>query len=127
MGNITVNDYISDTDTVVYPGDVDSRIEELKKKIREAQQDGGDPSAEDEDELAALIDFRDDAQRETGKPFNEITIVPEDTFEDFAEQEAREIENIDFLAPFVDWERYGQHLQQDYRALDFGDDLVFIR
>lgn len=127
MGDITVGDYVSQSQHEISASDINDRIETLKGVIREAQQEGDDPFAEDEAELAALIEFRNEVQRTTGNHFDEATIVPEDEFRDWARDWAHGIGDFEFLDKCVRWEEFAEDLKGDYTALDFGDDLVYVR
>ncbi len=128
MGAITVDDFVSRGQNEIFVSDINDRIETLKRQVREAQQDGGEPFVEDEDELAALVEFRDRVQAETGNHFDEATIVPEDLFEDHAKDWAHGIGDFEFLDPYVNWEKFADDLKGErYIELDFGDDLVYVR
>lgn len=127
MGDITVGDYVSQSQHEISASDINDRIEALKATIRECQQDNQEPDEDDERELAALIEFRDEVQRTTGNHFDEATIVPEDEFRDWARDWAHGIGDFEFLDKYVRWKEFAEDLRGDYTALDFGDDLVYVR
>lgn len=128
MGAISTDYYISGNQSEIFACDINNRIEELKRQIREVQQDGDDPFVEDEEELAALIEFRDRVQVATGNHFDEATVVPDDLFEEHARDWAEGLGDFEFLAPYVNWEKFADDLKAErYTQLDFGDDLVHVR
>lgn len=128
MAAISVDDYITRGDSVIVPDGINKRIETLKALLREAEQEGDEPFVEDVAEYEALVGFREDVGIATGgKDFESVTIVPDELFDDYARDYAYEISEIDFLAPFVDWEKFADSLKQDYKPINFGDDLVHVR
>lgn len=126
--SISVFDYCGVADTEVYAHDIIERIEVLKTMIREAQQEGAEVDELASAEYDQLIDFRERAQNATGKPFEQVTIVPDDVFHDFIREQTEE--NYDLppgLAFRVDWAGYAKTVQNEYGVLDFGDDQVLVR
>jgi hypothetical protein len=131
ISNITAigvsNYFLGPRDTELFACDLTERISWLAEEIRRNQQPGRDLDEDLVAEHEQLVAFRDEAERVTGKDFGDVTIVPEDSFADHARGHAEELADIDFIAPFVDWEKFARSLRQDYRALPFGDDTVFVR
>jgi len=129
MAYIAADDFTTTGQTGIFPADVNERIEYLKKTIREAQQDGDEPFDEDVQEYDELIAFRAEVEQATGADFDTATIVPDEQFEDYAREYAEEaaLADINFLVPFVKWDKFADSLKADYRRLDFGDDLVWVR
>ena len=125
---ISPDDYVSHDQHEIFAADLNARIDELKKTIREAQQEGDEPFDEDVEEADALIDFRDRVQAETGNHFDEATIVPEAQFEEHARDWAHGIGDFEFLDTYVDWEKFADDLKGErYTELDFGDEIVYVR
>lgn len=127
MSVVAADDYASQTQHVIFPDDIDNRINELKKTIRESQQEGDDPFDDDVEECDALRRFRAEVERVTGFDFDAATLVPGSMFGEHAQDYAESVADIDFLSPFVDWERFADSLKSDYTALDFGDDTVYVK
>lgn len=129
MGAISVDDHLgSSNQTQIFVADIRERIEELKAAIREAQQNGGQLGEDEGQEYIALVEFLAEGHRVTGH--EEFRIVPDESFEEHTREELREIYGeapIDALGTYVDWERLANAYQQDWRQVDFGDDLVWVR
>lgn len=128
MAAISVGDYVGGNHREITPNEISSRIEELQKAPLGLPDEAYELSDDEEDELAALIDFRDEVERVTGKHFDESTIVPEGEFQDHARDWAHGIGDFEFLDTYVDWEKFATDLRgEQYAELDFGDDLVYVR
>jgi hypothetical protein len=128
MNSISAGDYVSHDQHEIFAGDINDRIEQLRKTTREARQDGDEPFDEDVAELDALVEFRDQVQVETGNHFDEATIVPADQFEEHARDFAHGIADIEFLDTYVDWPKFGDDLKSDrYIELELGDSTVYVR
>jgi hypothetical protein len=128
MNGISADDYVSMSTHEISPTDINDRIEDLKKTVREAQHDGGEPFDEDVAELDALVAFRDEVERITGNHFDEAAIVPASTFEEHARDWAHGITDVDFLDTYVDWAKFADDLKGDrYAEVNFGDDIVYVR
>lgn len=130
MAIISIDDYRSQAFSEIFARDIEEHIEALKKTIREAQQDDEEPNDDEVKECDALIEFRDRAVAETGKDFEQVAIVPDDDFEDFLREQA--LENADVsvdLARHVNWSAVADEARAtiDWRPIDFGDDLVYVR
>ena len=129
MAAISASDYTSHDQHEIFAQDINNRIEELKRGIREAQQESQEPDADDVEECDALIAFRHRVEAETGNHFDEATIVPEDEFQNHARDWAHGISDFEFMDKYVKWEEFAEDLKTggQYNALDFGDDLVYVR
>jgi hypothetical protein len=128
MAAISVGDYIGGNHREITPSEITARIDELQKAPLGLADEAYELSDDEEDELAALIDFRDDVERHTGNHFDEATIVPEGEFQDHARDWAHGIGDIDWLDSYVNWAEFASDLKGDrYVELDFGDDTVLVR
>jgi hypothetical protein len=129
MSAISVDDYLDPNRNEIFAQDINNRIEHLKGQIREDQQEGRIPDEDAVAECDALIAFRDAVEVATGNHFDQATIVPEDEFENHARDWAHGIGDVEFLDPYVDWERFAADLRAErcYVAMDLGDDLVHVR
>lgn len=125
---ISLDDFLLAGDTQVSGCCITARIDELTGEIRERLDEG---SVLDDDLIAEkeqLIAFRDDVERVTDNHFDEATIVPADLFTDHIREMAEENEDVSStIADYVDWERFAADCKGDYRRLDFGDDVVYVR
>lgn len=114
MGAIAAADYLGRNQHEISTADINGRIDELR-----THQDGIDFDRneeftdEDLEELAALVDFRDQVEARTGNHFDEATIVPESQLTEYARDWANSLSNnVEF---------------QDYAVLAFGNDTVYVR
>jgi hypothetical protein len=126
---ISASDYVSMSQHEIFPTDINDRITWL----RSVEKDNGaaeelEMCDEEREELAALVDFRDRVQAETGNHFDEATIVPEDQFTEHARDWANSIADLDFLDSYVDWDEFAADLKGDrYTEMELGDSTVYVR
>lgn len=127
MADIYLGNYQDPTQNELFARDVQARIEELKSSIRKAQQSGEDLDEHDVREYDALVTFRDRVESQVDRNFEDVTIVPDDSFADYARDYAESLSNIDHLATYVDWDAFANALKADYTPLVFGDETVHVR
>jgi hypothetical protein len=102
--------------------EIDDRIAELRRIIADGEAIDGDV-----EECNALIDFRDDVERASGRQFSDATIVPESRFEAYASGYAESITNLDFIYSFVKWDEWARHVKSGYQQIKFGGDTICVR
>jgi hypothetical protein len=126
---ISVDQFLTRHDTEIFAGEVNDRIHQLKEEIDEAHENGDDHDALEDltRERDQLVAFRDEVELRTGDHFDSATIVPEDLFTEHARSWAEGVADIDFLAPFVDWDCFADSLKDGYTELEFGDDTVYVK
>jgi hypothetical protein len=124
---IRTDDYASRNQNEIFASSIVNRVEELHTEVHENNMAG----EYDEDATAeweALLVFRGQVERVTGKHFEEATIVPEEMFTEHARQWANELADIEFLDTYVNWEKFAADLRADrYTTLAFGVDIVYVR
>lgn len=127
---IGTDDYRTSDSNEVFAGDIEERIETLRRNLREAQQEGEEPDVDEVEECNALVGFRDNVSLTLGKEFAQVAIVPDEDFEDFLKEQAIEIGDVSVdLSSFVEWDAVAerQRASGDWRQFDFGDELVYVR
>jgi long-subunit acyl-CoA synthetase (AMP-forming) len=125
---IFIDDFIPADDTQVAGSDITARIDELTSEIREQLDEGNEADEDLVAEKEQLIAFRDDVERVTDNHFDEATIVPANRFTDLMREWAEENHEVSpALADYVNWKRFAGDCKGDYRRLDFGDDVVYVR
>jgi hypothetical protein len=125
---ISVSDFIGVHDDELYPLNLQHRIVELEIDISAAKTLGEEPAADDMAEHEQLIEFWERIQQLTAADPEQATIVPDDLFPDWAREEAEQDYGLPpHLSDFVDWSRYAQFMQSDFRPTHFGTDLVWVR
>ena len=73
----------------------------------------------------------DEIENEIGSEFNYgITLIPEDDFEDFVEQDLKDCGYISDDFPSwieIDWEATAENVKQDYSELEYEGETYFYR
>jgi hypothetical protein len=129
MAAISTDDFLGPKQVSIFPVDINNRIEFLKNMIRADQQNNEVPDKDDIDECDALRAFREEVESRTGGSFDGATVVPDESFIDYTEEYAIEIGLVaESVSSYVDWERFANAYKNDgWTALDFGDDLVYVK
>ncbi len=116
---------ISNSDSMIDSRDIIARIEELEGAMTE-----GGITDDENDELAALMDLRDEAD---GSPdwLHGETLIRDSYFQEFAEEFADDIGAIDRNANWplnhIDWEGAAEALKEDYTSVEFDGVTYWIR
>lgn len=134
---ITETKEITNSDDYIDVRDVIARVEALESELSEDAE-----TSEDEEErlsFAELLTLRELLEKLEGNGGDEewrgswypIGLVRESYFEDFARQEAEDLDLIksDARWPYtcIDWERAAEELKQDYSEVDFDGVTYYFR
>lgn len=104
--------------------DIIDRIDELEELGDEGR------SLDDDQELADLKAFADEAESYAADWKYGVTLVNDDYFETFAEDEVSEIFGIDSsIFPYycMDWEKVAEEMQYDYTEITLGSSTFWVR
>lgn len=122
--------------------DLDNELDELQQRAdaeqeeREEYDDIGDkaepfsasdPLDDDERErLSSLTTLRDEFDSRDWR--DGVTLIPESDFEDYARETAEDIGDIpDYLAAYIDWERFADAVRMDYSVVEFDGETYYYR
>lgn len=131
---------ITNDQDVIDLRDVTDRVEHLEQLRQPGPVDLGDDNDTDQDtlfaELAALEGLLDELRGNGGDhdwrgDWYPLLMVRDSYFEDFARQEAEDLDLIksDASWPYtcIDWEQAAEELKQDYSTVEFGDVTYWYR
>ena len=117
-----------DTQISRYDDTIDSR--DVDERIGELEADEGRDEADNE-ELAALIAFRDEAKPYCADWDYGETLIAGRYFKSYAMGLAEDIGAIDLKAPWptncIDWDEAADLLRQDYTSAEFGGYTFWFR
>lgn len=126
---------ISNSDDRIDVREVIMRMEELEDELVPTEESDGNDSPERQ-ELAILTALLDDLKGKGGDykwkgDWYPILLVRSSYFEQFAQQEAEDLELVNDSAcwpnRWIDWERAAKELQSDYVAVDFDGETYWYR
>lgn len=134
----------SNTDDVIYIGEVIARVEELREELSEMAEGKGDlgytadGSTPDEgkEELAQLEALLEECKGNGGDEqwqgdWYPSTLIRESHFKDYAQELAEDIGAINEKAMWpnncIDWGQAARELQQDYTVADFDGVTYYYR
>jgi hypothetical protein len=114
--------------------DIEERISTLEE-LRDAAAEGSmDPMEENEsEELAALIELRDEAQGYSEDWKYGSTLIRDSYFQTYAQELADDIGATNSEAAqswpltCIDWEQAARELQQDYTSVEFDGVTYWVR
>ena len=101
-------------------------LDELRDQKTDAEGEEDIPGLDEEEEerLTALLELE-----EALGPDSDVTLIPDDEFEDYAEEMAYEVgfvEQNSTISSYIDWERWAEDCKMDYTTITFdGDDYLY--
>ena len=106
---------------------------ELMKELDELRDQKDDAEGDEdvlgldegeEERLTALLELE-----EALGPGSDVTLIPDDEFEDYAEEMAYDVgfvERNSTISSYIDWERWADDCKSDYTTITFdGDDYLY--
>lgn len=109
--------------------DIIERIAELER-LKAADTDGDSfDEYDDQDELDALYALAEEAEHAEDWEYG-ATLIRDSYFEEYGQDLAVDIGYLDGdkeMYDFIDWERWAEHIQQDYFPVEFDGVTYWVR
>jgi hypothetical protein len=115
----------------LYTANLEDEINELEAIKLEAitEDDDANLDRDDADRLESLLQLR--SELETEGWHNNVTLIPEDEFTDYAQQLAEDIgaisDETSWPMSCIDWEHAASELAHDYSAVTFDGDTYYYQ
>ena len=101
-------------------------LDELRDQKTDAEEnkDALGLDEAEEERLTALLELE-----EALGPGSDVTLIPDDEFEDYAEEMAYDVGFVtrdSTISSYIDWERWADACKMDYTTITFdGDDYLY--